>query len=245
MVACAGEKLRDGPTMQIRVLYFAIVRERLGVDQEELDVDEAADVASLRAAIEARHPAIAGLLERARFAVNEEFARADSTLSEGDTVAVIPPVAGGSDRKPAAERVAIRSTPLSYDEVIDLVRRPSAGALATFVGWVRDHSDGREVTRLEYSAYESMALAEMARIVEELEAETPELRLAAHHRVGALSVGDEAVICAASSPHRGEAFVAGRALIDRIKDRVPIWKKEEGPDGVAWVGSEDPPEPTR
>src|SRR5690606_17172437 len=104
---------------------------------------------------------------------------------------------------------------LSFDAVIDLVRHPSAGALATFVGVVRDHADGREVTALEYSAYESMAVAEMARIIDEIEAEIPVVRLAAHHRVGELAVGDEAVICAASSPHRDEAFRAGRALIDR------------------------------
>jgi molybdopterin synthase catalytic subunit len=95
------------------------------------------------------------------------------------------------------------------------------------------------VSGLEYSAYASMALKEMAKIVEELEAANPKLRLAVHHRIGALDVGEVAVICAASSPHRAAAFEAGRQLIDLIKERVPIWKRERGEDGVSWVGWED------
>ena len=97
------------------------------------------------------------------------------------------------------------------------------------------------MSALEYSAYESMALLEMARIVEELEAEQPEVRLAAQHRIGPLEVGDDAIVCVASSPHRGEAFEAGRALIDRIKERVPIWKRERSADGERWVNWDEPP----
>jgi molybdopterin synthase catalytic subunit len=135
--------------------------------------------------------------------------------------------------------VDVRATPLSVDEVLALVRRPGAGGLAVFVGAVRDESAGRTVTRLEYSAYESMAKREMERIAIELEAEIPGVRVAAMHRTGSLEVGDAAVVCAASAPHRGEAFRACRELIDRIKSRVPIWKREIGPDGAAWVGWED------
>jgi molybdopterin synthase catalytic subunit len=119
------------------------------------------------------------------------------------------------------------------------VKRPGAGGLAVFVGVVRDENLGRAVSRLEYSAYASMAQREMERIIEELEREIDGVRVAARHRIGSLDVGDAAVVCAASAPHRGEAFRACRELIDRIKARVPIWKREIGPDGAAWVGWED------
>ena len=130
----------------------------------------------------------------------------------------------------------VRDTALSLDEAVAAVKHPGAGGLATFVGVVRDHSDGRVVTRLEYSAYVSMAKKEIERICEEIEKEIPDVRVAAHHRVGSLDVGDAAVICAASAPHRSEAFAACRLLIDRIKHRVPVWKREFGPDGAEWVG---------
>ena len=136
-------------------------------------------------------------------------------------------------------KAELREAPLSVDETLAHVRRPGAGGLAVFVGVVRDESNGRQVTRLEYSAYEGMAKREMERIAEEIEQEIEGVRVATMHRVGSLEVGDAAVICAASAPHRGEAFRACRELIDRIKARVPIWKREIGPDGAAWVGWED------
>ncbi|MBX3227159.1 MAG: molybdenum cofactor biosynthesis protein MoaE [Labilithrix sp.] len=139
----------------------------------------------------------------------------------------------------ARARASIREEPLSVDEALSLVRRPEAGGEAVFVGVVRNTSDGRAVTRLEYSAYASMAVKEMDRIAAEIEREVPESRVAVMHRTGSLAVGDAAVVCAASAPHRGEAFEACRLLIDRIKERVPIWKREIGPDGEAWVGWED------
>ncbi len=108
-----------------------------------------------------------------------------------------------------------------------------------FLGTVRDENEGRPVTKLEYQAYASMAVAEMGRIVEESAREVEGVRLAVLHRTGALAVGDVAVVCAASAPHRGAACAACRQLIDRIKARVPIWKREHGPDGAYWVGWED------
>jgi molybdopterin synthase catalytic subunit len=133
----------------------------------------------------------------------------------------------------------IRSEALSLDEVVGAVGHAGAGAVVTFLGVVRAENDGRAVTLLEYEAYGSMAEAELARILDEVAAEQPGVRVAALHRVGALHVGDAAVVCAASAPHRDEAFVACRALIERIKARVPIWKREHGPDGPYWVGWED------
>lgn len=222
--------------VKVRVLYFAAVAELTGLREETLELDAPLMVGALSALLQERHPSLRGRLDQVRFALNEAFASLGDEVGEGDVVAIIPPVAGGSGRSPARERVAVTEEELSLDRVSRLVRHPGAGALAIFVGVVRDHSEGRAVSALEYSAYDAMAVAEMARIVEEIEAEMPEVRLAAHHRVGPLVVGDDAIICVASSPHRGEAFTAGRALIDRIKDRVPVWKRERGADGASWVG---------
>lgn len=133
----------------------------------------------------------------------------------------------------------IRSEALSVDEVVRAVSHDRAGAVVTFVGVVRRENEGRDVTLLEYEAYGSMAEAELGRILEEIPSEIEGVRVAAAHRVGELQVGDAAVVCAASSPHRGEAFAACEALIDRIKARLPIWKREHGPDGPYWVGWQD------
>jgi molybdopterin synthase catalytic subunit len=135
--------------------------------------------------------------------------------------------------------VELRDTPLSVDEAISHVKAAGAGAICVFLGTVRDHNDGRSVVMLEYQAYAAMAVVEMRRIADEIAAETPGARLAVAHRVGALGIGDVAVVCAASAPHRDEAYRACRALIDRVKARAPIWKREHGPDGAYWVGWED------
>jgi len=133
----------------------------------------------------------------------------------------------------------IRAHEISAAEVIAAVARPEAGGIAVFVGTVRSDNAGRAVTLLEYQAYASMAVKEMARICAEISAEIAGVELAVLHRTGSLKVGEVAVVCAASAPHRGAAFDACRLLIDRIKARVPIWKREHGPSGPYWVGWED------
>lgn len=139
----------------------------------------------------------------------------------------------------AKARGRIRTEALSLDELISAVAHEGAGGIATFLGVVRDVNEGRAVTLLEYEAYGSMAEAELSRVLDEIGREMPGVRVAATHRVGALRVGDAAVACAASAPHRAEAFKACRLLIDRIKARLPIWKREHGPEGPYWVGWED------
>lgn len=134
---------------------------------------------------------------------------------------------------------AVRDEALSVGEVVAAVSHGGAGAVDVFIGLVRDTNEGRAVTRLDYEAYATMAVKEMTRIGDELARETPGVRLAAVHRVGSLVVGDCAIVCAASAPHRGEAFRACRRLIDEIKARVPVWKREWGPDGPYWVGWQD------
>jgi molybdopterin synthase catalytic subunit len=139
----------------------------------------------------------------------------------------------------SAPLVAVCEGPPSVDEAIARVRHPGAGAVCVFLGAVRDRSEGRPVVTLEYQAYASMAEAEIRRIADEIVAELPGVRLAVLHATGSLSVGDIAVVCAASAPHRAEAYRACRALIDRVKERAPIWKREHGPDGAYWVGWRD------
>ena len=233
--------------VNVRILYFAAVRELVGQSEEALTLpDGVATVARLAAHLEALHPALRGRLAQVRFAVDEELVDAAHPLRDGAEVALIPPVAGGSGALAVSERVGLLTEPLSVDAVLRLVRHPAAGALAIFVGVVRDHHAGEAVSELEYSAYDSMAVREMARVIERIEGEMPGVRLAVHHRVGRLSVGDDAIVCAASSAHRDQAFTAGRLLIDRIKETVPIWKRERGPGGEHWVGwsetaTEEPP----
>ncbi len=138
-----------------------------------------------------------------------------------------------------ADRFAVRAEVLEPAQVLAQVARPEAGASVLFAGVVRDHNEGQAVTALEYQAYASMAVREMQRIAADIERESPGVRLAVQHRVGALKVGDTAVLCAASAAHRDAAFRACRALIDRVKQSVPVWKREHTAAGPYWVGWED------
>lgn len=133
----------------------------------------------------------------------------------------------------------VREAPLSLDECFAAVCTPETGGVALFVGTVRNHNQGQAVTLLEYQAYAAMAQRELAAIALEIETELPGTTLACLHRTGSLAVGDIAVICAAGAAHRGEAFTACRELIDRLKARVPIWKREHGDDGPYWIGWQD------
>ena len=133
----------------------------------------------------------------------------------------------------------LRDAPLSLDECFAAVLRPEDGGVALFVGTVRNHNQGQPVDLLEYQAYTAMAERELGAIADEIELEMPGTRLACLHRTGALRIGDIAVICAASAAHRGEAFAACQALINRLKARVPIWKREHGAGGVHWIGWQD------
>lgn len=217
--------------MRIQVLYFAVFRERLGVDGEALEVAPGATVADAIAALEARHDVVAQLRGRYRVAVNHAMAEANAPLAEGDELVLIPPVAGGN-----ARHVLLTGEPLSLDRCLAAVTGPEMGGICTFTGLVRRHSRGVTVERLEYEAYGPMAEKVMRDLITEIEAEVPGACLAVEHRTGTLAVGDIAVVIAAAAPHRAEAFTACRAMIDRLKDRVPIWKKELGDDGAVWVG---------
>jgi molybdopterin synthase catalytic subunit len=216
--------------MRIQVLYFAAARERAGRDADTLELPDGATVAVLARELSARHPPLGALLPRLRFAVNEEFADEARALADGDEVALIPPVAGGSGR------FRVGPEQLILQAVIDAVAGPGLGGIVTFTGTVRDHSRGKQVLRLEYEAYGPMALAKLEEIAAEIDQRWPGARVAIHHRVGTLEVGEAAVVIAAAAAHRQEAFRACEHAIERLKQDVPIWKKELYADGAEWVG---------
>ena len=215
--------------MRVEVLFFAAARERAGTERGTFELDSPT-VATLSEAIAARHPALAPLLPRLRFAVNQAFAAPTATLREGDEVALIPPVAGG------AGRFALGPEKLSLAAAVAAVSSGERGAIVTFTGTVRGTSRGKTVQRLEYEAYGPMALAQLTAIGAAIEAEHPGAKVAIHHRVGVLQVGEEAVVIAAAAPHRREAFRACEEAIERLKHDVPIWKKEIFEGGEEWVG---------
>ena len=217
--------------MQIRVLFFAVVRERIGTSEQTVSLPANATVGTLLDQLAAAHEVVATLRSHVRVAVNEAFQAVDHPLHDGDVVALIPPVSGGSGRY-----IQLRDTPLSVQRCIDQVAHVGAGGIATFIGNVRGVSHGKRVAHLEYEAYGSMAVATMHAIALEIETEMPGTRLAVEHRTGRLELGEAAVTIAASAPHRAEAFAACQAMIDRLKQRVPIWKKEFAEDGEVWVG---------
>jgi molybdopterin synthase catalytic subunit/molybdopterin converting factor small subunit len=202
------------------VRLFAGLREQAGWSQRELDAATVADV----------WPALGlgdepeGLL----YAVNREYAEPDRELQDGDEVAVIPPVSGGAFR--------VTDEPLSLEAVAAEVADERAGGLATFTGTVRRQSRGREVTRLEYEAYAEMAEDVMAQLARELDQRYDLCGVAIHHRVGTLEIGEASVVIAVSAPHRQDALAACKDAIDRLKETVPLWKKEVYEGGEEWIG---------
>jgi MoaE-MoaD fusion protein len=205
----------------VRVRLFAGLRERAGWSERELD--EVAQVRDVwgRLGLGEEPP---GLL----YAVNKEYADPDRELADGDEVALIPPVSGGSFR--------LSEGPLALDAVVDEVRSDEAGAIATFIGTTRMESRGRTVLHLDYEAYEEMAERVMAQIAAELKARYDVSEIAIHHRTGRVEIGDASVVIAVSAPHRQDALAACKDAIDTLKERVPLWKKEVYEGGEEWIG---------
>lgn len=199
--------------MVVRVRLFAALRERAGGSEVEIELPEGARVQD---ALD-RLRDVAGDLPVV-MAVNRGYADADSPLAPGDELALIPPVSGGAVAIP---HVAVRTEALSLDDLAARVRDPRAGAVVTFSGVTR------QVDALEYEAYAEMAAEEMQRIVAAAIERHGLCAAAAEHRVGTVPLSEPSVIVAVSAPHRGEAFAGAREIIDEIKARAPIWKKEE------------------
>lgn len=222
--------------MKITLRYFALWREQLGREEETREVAPGTTVGALIDEVVIERPRLAAMRPSTMFMVNQEYAALGQTLADGDEVAVIPPVSGGSGA--AGRLFKVVETPLDLNEVIRAVEDPTAGATVSFTGTVRDHSLGKEVVALDYEAYPAAAEKMMARVADEIAERWGLQRVAIIHRVGHLTVGEASVVIAVSSPHRHEAFAACEYVIKRLKEIVPVWKKEAYTDGATWIGSE-------
>lgn len=213
--------------MQVWVQLFAVLRERAGSDRIQLKLSEGATVATaLEQLRRGDGPLARALVETdVVMAVNREYAPDEMPLSEGDELALVPPVSGGSD----LVMTRVTGDELSLDALVRLVEVPEAGAIVTFQGVTR------AVERLEYEAYVPMAEERIERICAEIADRHEIERIAAEHRVGAVELGRPSVIVAVSAGHRPEAFAAAREAIDRIKAEVPIWKREIDGERATWV----------
>ncbi len=219
--------------MHLTVKLFGSLREEAGAKELELELPDGARVVDLRELLADRYPILERLGDRIASSVNLEMADADQVLSDGDEVAFLPPVAGGSGA--AIKLCTISDRSLDEAEVVARVSGADAGGIVTFVGNVRDHARGRSIQYLEYEAYPEMAEREMQKISDAAGERWPGTRVAIAHRTGHLEIGEAAVVIAAAAPHRAEAFEACRFAIDTLKQTVPIWKKEVATDGEYWV----------
>lgn len=217
--------------MQITLKFFAVVRERLGESELTIDLPEGSTIADARAYVDELAGEAAPLIQRSMSMLNQEYASPEDPLHDGDELAFIPPVSGGDHYK-------VHPDPLDAQAITASVEHDGAGAVVTFVGTVRDNARGRKVTWLDYEAYPEAAEKMLARIGNEMREKWPVLGVAIEHRTGKLGIGEASVVIAVSSAHRDAAFQACAYAIERIKEIVPIWKKEFYEDGDTWIGSE-------
>jgi MoaE-MoaD fusion protein len=225
--------------MNLRVMLFATLKHAAGAASVEVQVFDAdLTVAALRDLLRAQHPALAPHIGTAIAAVNREFAGAETTIMPGDEVAFFPPVSGGQGW---AEIVRLADAPFSLDALCESITTPATGAVCLFSGYVRGETQREQATRhtewLEYEAYEAMALDKMRQVIAEIRAQWPLVQgVAVVQRVGRLEVGQNTIVIACASGHRDQGcFEAARYGIDRLKEIVPVWKKEVGRGGEAWV----------
>ena len=216
----------------MRVRFLARLRELAGAETEALQMPPGSRLSDVYETLRRHHGA---LPERGsvRAALNQEFADWDLPASDGDEVAFIPPVSGGAHK--VGILFELTTDPLDARRIEAAVAHAGAGAICTFTGIVRDNSRGHPVTQLDYEAYAEMATAQMRKIGDEIAEQWPEARVAMAHRTGKLQIGDASVVVSVSCPHRAEAIAACRWGIDRLKESVPIWKKEYAGDGTYWI----------
>jgi len=217
--------------LKVQVRFFAVYRERAGCDTIALELPDGTTVSDLTEEVRHRFPDLASASTPIVVAVNAEYADPGTLLRDGDEVALIPPVSGGN------RMVQITSERLIPEEITDLVRRDTSGAVVTFLGTARLYSQGKRVLYLEYEAYLDMAAKKLEEIRQEVKERWEVEEAAIHHRMGRVEIGEVSLVVAVASAHREEAFAACQQVVDRIKAVVPIWKKEVFQDGQVWVGT--------
>ena len=220
--------------MRVTLLTFGMLRDLLP-DTGPLDLPGGATVRDLVDRCRASAPAQAIPWSSMAVAVNREYVRDTHPLADGDEVALLPPVSGGSGDAPY---VRIVHEPIVPGAIIPPLEKPEDGAIVVFDGIVRNHSRGRATLHLEYEAYEAMALAKMEELASQALARYPVRNVALVHRLGRIGIGEPSVLIAVFSAHRAAAFDACRWLIDTLKQTVPIWKKEFFADGAVWAQGE-------
>jgi molybdopterin synthase catalytic subunit len=232
----------------INVLLFATLKDKIGTNRLSITLPPNCDVAHARLELSARYPAAAPHIAAAIAAVNEEFATPNTPLTDGDTLALFPPVSGGSDEHP--EHFLLPTTPIDHDAIVAAITTPQVGAVCLFSGMVRGKTTRPghqpDTLQLHYEAYENMALAKMRQVAAEIRQRWPlVIGIAIAQRIGTLHVGQNTVLIACSSAHRDDGcFEAARYGIDRLKEIVPVWKKEIGPDGATWIEGDYTPSPS-
>jgi molybdopterin synthase catalytic subunit len=222
----------------VRVRLFARLREQAGKETATLELPTGSTVADVYEALRREHPALEADRKAVRAALNQEFKDWSAEVADGDEVAFIPPVSGGSHG--VGILFELTPDPLDARRMEAAVSHKGAGAICTFTGVVRDNSRGRSVTHLDYEAYAEMAIVQMRRIGDEIAERWPEARVAMAHRTGQLDIGEASVVVSVSCPHRAEAIAACKWGIDRLKESVPIWKKEHAADGTFWIEGDEP-----
>lgn len=225
--------------MKLRVMLFATLKHAAGTSVIEVTADDVPlTIARLRLLISAQYPALAAHVGTAIAARNREFAEPDERIEPGDELAFFPPVSGGQGW---AEIARLAAAPFSTDELVNAITTPATGAVCLFSGFVRGETARDQATQhtewLEYEAYEAMAVDKMRQVIAEIRAQWPLVQgIAVVQRVGRLEVGQNTIVIACASGHRDQGcFEAARYGIDRLKEIVPVWKKEVGRDGESWV----------
>jgi molybdopterin synthase catalytic subunit len=222
--------------MQVRVLYFGVLKDVLSSSGGDVALPEGTTVAQLMDRLRegAAHPVWSALA----IAVNREYATASAVLHDGDEVALLPPVSGGADASVASPIVSLTREPIDRDALVAALQQPGDGAIVVFDGIVRDNTRGRTTLYLDYEAYEEMALAEMRKLARDAAERFAIDRVGVVHRLGRLEIGESSIVIVVTSAHRAAAFDACRWLIDTLKRTVPVWKKEHFADGAVWTDGE-------